>query len=809
MTGTPDGARWQFWRALFLDARGEGAHHVGSVGGRPGGCPDFFRPDERTDGVATTYRYVGHATKRQDAPRKLTGEEQFTGDMKFPRMLHARLVPSLYANARIRSVNKDAALALPGVTAVYTAEDILKNWGLPPARLPMAQGRAVYYGQPIAIVLANSELLAEEAASLVEVDYEEFPVVMDIDAAMQPGSALANPKEDAGNDDIDMHAAVSAVAQETRELPPNVASFKHYHRGDIEQGLRESEVVVTRRYKTNYVHQSYIEPHSTVAMLDSTGQLSVWTSTQAMFFCRAMCAQATGMPENRVRMTAMPVGGGFGGKFMLYEPLVAVLATMARRPVRFVMSRSEEFLAANPAPGCVIELTTGAKKDGTLHALKAKVMFDTGAFPGAPTGIACLLLGGYYKVPHLDIEGYDVHTNKTMLGAYRAPGAPQATLAIESNMSLLAKEVGMDDLTFRLKNIAEQGDPLPDNTPWASVGLKECLEALQQHPAWTGRGSLGPNEGVGIAVGAWFGGLEPAAAACRLNMDGTISVTVGSQDISGTNTSFALIAAEAFGINVDKVQVIGADTSTAPYAGGAGGSKTLYTVGAAVQKAAYDAKEQLLKIAAEQLEVSPADLEIVDDKVAVKGAPGKEKPIAELARLSMSFGARYEPVQGRGQTAITDRAPGAAAHLCQVRVDPETGEVQVTRYVAAQDVGQAINPAAVEGQIHGGVAQGIGWGLYERMVFDERGTVVTASFLDYAVPTTGFVPQIETVIIEKPAPVGPFGGKGIGEPPVVPVAGAIANAIDSAVGVRLTEIPFTPEKVMRAIQNGAGSNNTH
>lgn len=759
--------------------------------------------------MATTYRYVGHATKRQDGPRKLTGEEQFTGDMKFPRMVHARLVPSLYANARIRSVNKDAALALPGVTAVYTAEDILKNWGLPPARLPMAQGRAVYYGQPVAIVLANSELLAEEAASLVVVDYEEFPVVMDIEAAMQPDSALANPKEDAGNDDIDMHAAVSAVAQETRELPPNVAGFKHYHRGDIAQGLRESEVTVTRRYKTNYVHQGYIEPHSTVAMLDSTGDLSVWTSTQAMFFCRAMCAQATGMPENRVRMTAMPVGGGFGGKFMLYEPLVAVLATMSRRPVRFVMSRGEEFLAANPAPGCVIELTTGAKKDGTLHALKAKVMFDTGAFPGAPTGIACLLLGGYYKVPHLDIEGYDVHTNKTMLGAYRAPGAPQATLAIESNMSLLAKEVGMDDITFRLKNIAEEGDPLPDNTPWASVGLKECLEALQQHPAWTERASLAPNEGVGVAVGAWFGGLEPAAAACRLNMDGTISVTVGSQDISGTNTSFALIAAEAFGINVDKVQVVGADTSTAPYAGGAGGSKTLYTVGAAVQKAAYDAKEQLLKIAAEQLEVSPADLEIVDDKVAVKGAPGKEKPIAELARLSMSFGARYEPVQGRGQTAITDRAPGAAAHLAQVRVDPETGEVQVTRYVAAQDVGQAINPAAVEGQIHGGVAQGIGWGLYESMVFDERGTVVTASFLDYAVPTPGFVPAIETVIIEKPAPVGPFGGKGIGEPPVVPVAGAIANAIDSAVGVRLTEIPFTPEKVMRAIQGSAKSNGTH
>lgn len=755
--------------------------------------------------MATSYKYVGHATKRVDGPKKLTGAEQFTGDLVLPRMTHARLVSSIYANARILSIDTSAARAMPGVVAVYTTEDILKNWGLPPARLPMAQGgRAVYYGQPLAVVLANSETLAEEAAAAVVVEYEELPAVVDVEAAMRPDSPLAIAKDEAGNDDMDMHAAVTEVKAEERELPPNVASFKHYHRGDVEKGLAESDVVVTRKYRTNYVHQAYIEPHATVATLDPQGDLSVWTSTQAMFFCRSMCAQATGMPENRVRMTAMPCGGGFGGKFMLYEPLVAVLATMCKRPVRFVMSRGEEFLAANPAPGCVIELTTGAKKDGTLHAFKGRVYFDTGAFPGAPTGIACMLLGGYYKCPNLDIEGYDVHTNKTLLGAYRAPGAPQATLAVESNMDLLAKELGMDPLSFRLRNIAEEGDPLPDNTPWAPVGLKECLEELQRHEAWTNRESLPEGEGVGVAVGAWFGGLEPAAAACRLNMDGSLTVTVGSQDISGTNTSFALITAEAFGIDVEKVQVIGADTSTAPYAGGAGGSKTLYTVGAAVQRAAADAKERILKIAAEQLEVAPEDLEIVGDNIAVKGAPGKERKIADIAKLTMSFGGRYEPVHGRGTTAITDRAPGAAAHLAQVKVDAETGDVRVTRYVAVQDVGQAINPAAVEGQMMGGVAQGIGWGLYEGMVFDERGTLLTASFLDYALPAMEQIPAIETIIIEIPAPVGPFGGKGVGEPPVVPGAAAIANAIDDATGTRLTEIPFTPERVMRGMANGGG-----
>jgi CO/xanthine dehydrogenase Mo-binding subunit len=783
--------------------------------GSPGGADDFgcrapphggilpTRCSERTWPVATTFNYVGKATKRQDGPRKLTGEEQFVGDMTLPRMAHARLVNSIYANARIRGIDTSAARALPGVIDVCTAEDILPIWKMPPARLPLAQGRVVFYGQPVAVVVAQTDAIAEEAAALVQVDYEELPVVMDAEAAMQPDAPRAIFKEEGGADELDMHAAVAAVAEEKRELPPNVAAFKHYHRGEIEQGLAESDVVITRKYKTNMVHQSYIEPHSTVASLDNTGTLSVWTSTQAMFYCRSAVAQATGLPENKVRMTAMPVGGGFGGKFLLYEPLTAILAVKTRRPVRFVLSRMEEFLAANPAPGCVIELTTGAKKDGTMHALKATVIFDTGAFPGAPSGIASLLLGGYYKIPHLDIETYDVHTNKTTLGAYRAPGAPQATFAIESNMSLLAKELGLDDITFRLKNIVGEGDLLPDNTPWAPVGLKDCLEALQQHPAWTGRGT-NPGEGVGVAVGAWFGGLEPASASCRLNADGSLALVLGSQDITGTNTSFALMAAETFGIDVDKVQIISGDTDTAPYAGSAGGSKTLYTVGPAVIQAVESARKQLLQIAAEQLEAAVEDLEIVDDKVRVKGAPGQEKPIAEIARMTMSFGGRYAPVYGSGTTAQTNRAPGAAAHLVRVKADPETGDVRVLQYVAAQDVGRAINPASVDGQIMGGVAQGIGWGLYESMVYDDHGTLQTASFLDYAVPSMEAVPPIETIILEIPAPVGPFGGKGIGEPPVVPGAAALANAIADSIGVRLYEIPMTPERVVRAVQANGG-----
>jgi CO/xanthine dehydrogenase Mo-binding subunit len=752
--------------------------------------------------VATTFKYVGKATKRNDGPRKLTGEEQFTGDMAMPRMAHARFVNSLYANAIIKGIDTSAARALPGVVDVCTAEDLLALYKAPPARLPLAQGRVVFYGQPVAVVIANTEALAEEAAALVEVEYEELPVVMDVEAAMEPESPHAIFKETKGNDELDMHAAVAAVAEEKRDLPPNVAAFKHYSRGDVAQGLAESDIVVTRKYKTNWVHQSYIEPHSTVAAMDNSGTLSVWTSTQAMFYCRSAVAAATGIPENKVRMTAMPVGGGFGGKFLLYEPLVALLALKTRRPVRFVLSRMEEFLSGNPAPGCTIELTTGAKQDGTIQALKAKVVFDTGAFPGAPSGIASMMLGGYYKIPHLDIETYDVHTNRINIGAYRAPGVPQATFAIESNISQMAQELDMDQLTFRLKNVAEEGDLLPDNTAWPPVGLKQCLEALQAHPAWTE--PKGENEGIGIAVGAWFGGLEPASAACRLNADGSLALVLGSQDITGTNTSFAIMAAETFGIDVEKVQIISGNTDTAPYAGSAGGSKILYTVGPAVIQAVESARKQLLLIAAEQLEAAVEDLEIVDDKVRVKGAPGQEKPIAELARMTMQFGGKYAPVYGSGTTAQTNRAPGGAAHLVRVKADPETGDVRILRYVAAQDVGRAINPASVDGQIMGGVAQGIGWGLYESMVYDDRGTLQTASFLDYAVPSVGAVPSIETIVLEIPAPVGPFGGKGIGEPPVIPGAGAIANAIADAIGVRVYEIPMTPERVVRAAQANGG-----
>ncbi len=741
--------------------------------------------------MTATMRHIGTPTKRIDAPDKLRGVEQFAGDLRLPGMAHARLVTSPHASARIVGFDATEARALPGVVAIYDAEALATLWKERPAQPPLAVNRASFYGQPVAIVVAETEASATEAALLVRVDYEPLTAVIDLETALRPDTPCAVDESMRGGE-----------TAEALAVGPNVAGVYHNQRGDAARALAKAEVVVTRTYRTRKAHQGYLEPHAVVAALDPRGNLEVWTATQAMFFCRDAVAQATGLPMHRVRLTALAVGGGFGGKHIaLYEPLIGLLALHLRRPVRLVLSRTEEFVAANPAPAGLIELTTGARKDGTLLALKARVIFETGAFHGeVPTALACVVIGSAYRIPHIDIRGYDVYTNTTPPGSYRAPGGPQAAFAIESNMNIMAQELGLDPLEMRLQNVAVEGDLRPDNTVWAPVAFRECLEAARQHPIWTE--PAGEHEGVGIAVGAWGGSREPASAVCRLDADGSLDLLIGSQDISGVNTSLALIAADTFGIDLAKVQVITPDSTAAPYAGVSGGSKTTYTVGAAVVLAAEDARRQLLLIAAEELESIPEDLEIVDGAVRVRGVPGRAKTIAELARMTMIFGGQHPPVYGSGSIALKQGYPGATVHLARVRVDPETGEVQLLRYVAVQDVGRAINPAAVEGQITGGTVQGIGWGLYEGMEYDESGTLLNATLLDYALPRAEGLPNIETIIVECPAPNNPFGLKGVGEPPIMLGAAALGNAVANARGARVYELPLTPERVLRAGNGG-------
>ncbi len=749
---------------------------------------------------------IGRSIRRVDGGEKVAGLTRYAGDVQVAGMLHARLVPSPHAHARIVRIETTAAKAVEGVVAVLTARD-LPIAKLDPSdrnRCPLALDRVVFRGQPVVAVLAQNEAIAEDAAALVEVEYEELPAVVDALEAMQPGAPVVMQRGENEDEqaELAMHGAVTAGAAQVDEpTAPNVASTTRFTRGDVARGFAEADVIIERRYRTSMVHQGYLEPRATVASIDALGSVTVWTSTQALFFTRSQVAKTLGVPEHRVRVVAMPLGGGFGAKFVLLEPLAAALALAVRRPVSVVLTRTEEFLATTPAPPSVFDLKTGIRRDGTLTAIEARVVFDAGAFPGAPVSIALLLLGGYYRVPHLELRGYEVFTHKPGNGAYRAPGAVQATFAIESQMDEMAAAIGMDPLALRLRNAVKPGDPMPNGRPWPAMGLTECLEALERARARradaqgvAGNGRV--KRGVGVAIGGWMGGIEPANAVCRLDPDGTLSVIVGTVDMSGTNTALAQIASEVIGIPLDDIRVMNADTEAAPFAGSSGGSKITYTVGAAVERAARDARRQILAIAADRLEAAADDLEIIDRAVRVRGMPDRKVTLAEIASGSMQFGARYEPVFGRGSTATITRAPAFAGHLATVEVDTETGLVRVLDQVVAQDVGRALNPAAIEGQIQGAVAQGVGWALFERMAYDERGELLSATLMDYALPSSAQVPDVETVMIELPSDAGPFGAKGVGEPPVVAAPAAIANAIAAATGRRFTDLPITTEAIL-------------
>ncbi len=764
----------------------------------------------------TSHTTVGQSTRRQDGLDKVTGRTRYAGDLSVGGLLHARLVLSPYAHARIVSIDSSAALQVPGVKAVYTSETLGVADPASDSRMraPLAYKEVLWAGQPVAIVLAESEAAAEDGVGAVDVEYEELPVVMDPVAAMQPGSPLTRTTVKETSSEIaggGAHAAVSEseVAEEEQEqLSENVTDRAHMHGGDIEAGWREAEVVIERTYTTSIVHQGYIEPQTTTALPASGAQpLTLWASSQGMMGLRTEVAEILDLAERQVRVESVPIGGAFGGKFGLLEPLAAAAANKSRRPVRLALTRGEDLLAGNPAPQSSFTLKLGAKRDGTVVAMQSKIVFDTGAYAGAGVFLAGLILASTYRCPNFDFRCYEVMTNKAGVGAYRAPCAPQATFALESAVDELCQQLALDPVEFRLKNALKEGDPTIDHRTWPRIAILECLEEVRKHPLWTNRAALKavPEElqgwkiGIGLSVGGWPGGTEPAAAACRLEKDGTISVVVGSVDLTGSDTSMSLIAAQVLGMPVDAVQTVHDNTDTMPYSGGTGGSKTTYSMGAAVLAAAQDARTQILSIAAEMLEASTNDLDIEGDKVIVRGSPGKEVALKDIASASMRFAGKYAPVYGRGRSGLSTTSPMYAAHVARVAVDPETGEVRVLDYLATQDVGFAINPAEVEGQIIGGVTQGLGWALYERFVYDENGQLLTSTLMDYALPQSTEIPRIMPMLIEIPSPLGPFGAKGVGEPPVVPVGAAIANAVFDAVGVRVPNLPITPERLFRAM----------
>jgi CO/xanthine dehydrogenase Mo-binding subunit len=752
---------------------------------------------------------VGVSSPRRDSEPKVRGTTRYAADASIPGLLHARLVLSHEAHAMIKSIGTEAALAVPGVVAVLTAGDLpIKATGKGRLFEPLAREEVVYAGQPVALVVAESEASAADSVELVEVELEPLEPVLDLEAATLPDSPLARVNvraEQAGSDLGDAHASVAAGGiGDEEDLSDNVLDTARLTNGDVDAALAGSHVRVQGRLATPWMYQGYIEPQSAVAWLEPDGELVVRSSTQAPFATRDSLANLFGLPVERIRVRSAPLGGAFGGKMMIIDPLVASAALVVRRPVSLTMTRSEDMAASNPAGAEILTLEIGADAEGNLTGIRSRVLVDRGATDDfGVESIASLLASGPYRWQAHELTSLGVATNRVTFGAYRAPAAPPAAFAVESLLDELARRLEVDPLELRLRNVIGKGDPNPAGQEFPIFGARECLERLRDHPLWAKRGQVAHGEGVGVAVGWWPGGYEPAAAACRLDADGNLTVITGAADMSGVESGFATIAAEAFGVDASKIRVVNADTSSAPYAGTSGGSKVTYTVGRAVERAATEARERLLEIAADELEIAAEDLEIVNGSVQPAGVPAKAIALQELASKILSFGSSYPPVEGHGRVA-QPQAPQSAAHLSHVRVDPDTGAVTVLGHVVAQDVGRALNPALVEGQMRGGTTQGLGWALLEELVHDSHGQLSTGTFVDYAMPTASIVPSIDTEIVEVPVPEGPYGAKGVGEAPVVGVAGAVANAIATATGgARVWQLPMTPERVWRAMNGNS------
>jgi CO/xanthine dehydrogenase Mo-binding subunit len=755
---------------------------------------------------------VGISIPRPDGPEKVTGHVQYVADIQAKGLLHAKLLRSPHAHAKIVSIDTSAARALSGVRAVITAKDIphLKKKAPTRAHAVLAIDRVVFMGQPVAAVAADEPSIAEEALDLIKVEYQVLAASIDPLKSMLPGAPpVADAGTEADTSEALAHSAVAIAKSDTPTKAVNISQQARLQRGDPAKGFAESDHILEKTYRVPMVHQGYLEPHAVLAEWDRNGLLTLWASTQGSFNTRSEVADVLGIPENQIRVIPVECGGGFGGKIRaLCEPITAVLAQVTKRPVRYVMTRREELQAGMPAPQVIIKLKTGVKRDGTLMALDAETVIDSGAYSGAVLAVSAVFLGSMYKWPSFDIRGFEVLTHKPSVAAYRAPVAPQTIFAIESQMEQIARDLDLDSVEFRMRHLIQEGDPMVNGQPWQSNGAKQVLARIAEHPHWKSRkqwvaaGKNGKRRGVGLALGGWLGGLQPTGATVRLNPDGTLAVLTGQVDIAGTNIALAQIAASAYGVDTDLVRITTGDTDVAPMTGLSAGSKTIYTVGAAVLQAAEDARRQTFEIAAAELEASVHDLELVDGKVTVRGMPDKGITLATIGKKGNLYMSKTPPVLGKANPAFTQQAPGFAAQLARLELDPDTGEVTLLDFVVVQDVGKAINPMGVAGQMQGGAVQSIGMALTEGLLFDDSGRLTNPSLLDYRKLTAADLPSLETIIVEVPAPAGPFGARGVGEPPIIPAPAAIANAIQNATGVRLTELPMSPERIALALVNG-------
>jgi CO/xanthine dehydrogenase Mo-binding subunit len=738
------------------------------------------------------FSIIGSRPVRPDGLDKVTGRARYGADLNMQGQIYGHIVRSPHAHAVIQSIDCSQALAMEGVLAVMTGEDLpepgdsvlgsgegaiaLKD--LSP--MVMSRGKVLFHSQAVAAVAATSPELAAQAAALIKVSYQVLPAVTDMHEALSAEAPILH--EDRFPDGFPKE-------------PTNLAAHISLEVGEPDAAFESADVVIEQTYSVPMCHQGYIEPHACVARVDAAGRVDLWCSTQGHFTVAQYTAALTGIDVGKVKVTASEIGGGFGGKTTVYlEPVAVVLAQKAGRPVKMIMDRGDVFRVTGPAPGAQTRVKLGAMRDGQLVAAEVECVMDTGAYNGNPAGIPAFMATACYKLTNARSTGRAVYTNKPKIHAYRAPSVPQVTLGVELAMTELAAELKMDPLAFRLKNAVEEGDANMMGAPYNRIGLRECLEVASAHAHY--KTPVTDGEGRGVAAGYWINAGLQSSATLNVLSDGHLSILTGSPDIGGSRASMALMAAEVLGIPFEHIHPQIAATDAVGHCDVTGGSRTTLATGQAVIQAAEQCVAEMCRRAAAEWEVE------VGVVTWSQGAAHYGEQSLTFEALASRAGTMGGPLTFSSSLTASSAAPSFGVHICDAKVDQETGRTTITRYTVIQDAGKAIHPAYVEGQMQGGAAQGIGWALNEEYLYDENGALENPGFLDYRIPVASDLPFIDTVIVEVPNPLHPFGVKGVGEVPIVPPMPAVAEAVYRSAGVRLRDMPLNPPKIVAALQEG-------
>ena len=735
------------------------------------------------------FKLVGTRVRRPDGVDKVTGRARYGADAVAPGQLVGLVLRSPHAHARITSIDVTNAEKMAGVKAVLTSEDlpdltggdrnmqcVLENC--------MARGRALYDGHAVAAVAATDRKTAKAALKAIKVSYEVLPHVTDVDEALREDAPI-------------IHDWLRTVGLKD-DKPTNLAQISEFGHGDLDKGFAEADVVVEKSYKTEQTHQGYIEPHACLASVGPDGAGELWVTTQGHFTYRTVCATLLGMELAKLRVTSSEIGGGFGGKTHVWiEPVALALSRKANRPVKMVMTREEVFRASGPTCSTSLDVKIGARKDGSITAAFAEIRYMDGAFPGIWGLLGGMTTWACYNLPNMKARGLDVLCNRPKVAAYRAPSAPMAAFGVESTLDILAKELDMDPVELRLKNVAREGHRAPYGPIWGPIGIEATLEAVRDHPHM--KAPLGKNQGRGMACGFWFNIGGQTCVDLNIGTDGSVTLTQGTIDVGGARASMSLIAAEELGIPYEDVRAHVGDTGQLGHNDTTEGSRGTFSSGMATIYAARQAIEVMKSRAAKMWEIPIENVEWQDGHAVATGDEHSnlgKLSLKEIAAKSHNTGG---PVAGHSEATADGAGVSFASHICDVAVDPETGATRVLRYTVVQDAGKAIHPDYVEGQFQGAAAQGIGWALNEEYVYGEDGRLQNPGFLDYRVPVCSDLPFIDTKILEIPNPSHPYGVRGVGETSIVPPLAAIANAVSNAVGVRMNHVPMSPPRILKAL----------